>query len=106
MFIWRRRFPVVVVVFVILLELFGAQQVRSALQLQSPVGPARPVRDPVLAPIDDESAVILPTGGKIDERPFFSSFRHPVIEYPDRDTNDIVAELARKVDAGTVRLRF
>src|SRR6516165_5077540 len=64
------------------------------------------VRDSTLAPIDDETEVVLPKEGKIDDRTFFSSMRHPVIEYPDRQTTEVVADLVRKVDDGSVRLRF
>jgi hypothetical protein len=64
------------------------------------------VRDSTLAPIDDETEVVLPKEGKIDDRTFFSSMRHPVIEYPDRQTTEVVADLVSKVDDGSVRLRF
>jgi len=47
--------------------------------------------------------VVLPTKGTLDERPFFTSRRHPAIGY-DRPSTDVVGELARKVEAGTVRL--
>ncbi|HTG72269.1 MAG TPA: hypothetical protein VMB70_00780, partial [Terriglobia bacterium] len=50
--------------------------------------------------VDD---VVLPTKGTLDERPFFSSRRHPAIGY-DRPSTDVVGELARKVEAGTIRL--
>src|SRR5215471_16330352 len=50
-------------------------------------------------------AVVLPNQGTLDERPFFSTRRHPSIAY-DELANDRVAELARKVDDGTVQLRF
>ena len=56
--------------------------------------------------IADASAVDLPTSGTMDERPFFSSRRHPAIAYSDTTSNDVVGELARKVSEGTVRLRF
>src|SRR6476660_4904333 len=98
MVISRRGFPFLLLVLITAVELPAGQQNRSAVPVQAPGA----VRDPVLAPIDDETAVVLPTAGKIDERPFFSSLRHPVIEYPDRETSDIVGELARKVDAGSV----
>jgi hypothetical protein len=54
--------------------------------------------------IPDED-IVLPTSGTLQERPFFSSRRHPAIGY-DQDTTDVVAELSRKVADGTVRLRF
>ena len=53
----------------------------------------------------DDSLVVLPTSGTMDERPFFSTRRHPAIGY-DRPSRDVVGELGRKVDAGTVRLRY
>jgi hypothetical protein len=49
--------------------------------------------------------VSLPTGGTLDERPFFASRRHSAIAY-DRQPTDPVGELARKVADGSVRLRF
>jgi len=54
----------------------------------------------------DENAIVLPTGGTLDERSFFSSRRHPAIDYADRPSTDVVGQLARKVDEGTVSLRF
>ena len=54
----------------------------------------------------DNETVVLPAEGTLDERPFFSSRRHPVIDYADRASTDVVGELARQVDAGTVRLPF
>jgi len=51
------------------------------------------------------NSVELPSAGAIDERPFFSTRRDPAIDY-DRQTDDVVAQLARKVDEGTVPLRF
>ena len=52
-----------------------------------------------------EDGVQLPTSGTLDERPFFSTRRHPAIGY-DQPPGDAVAELARKVEEGTVRLRY
>jgi hypothetical protein len=52
-----------------------------------------------------DSVVVLPTKGGLDERPFFSTRRHPAIEY-DGATEDVVGELARKVADGTVKLRY
>jgi hypothetical protein len=49
--------------------------------------------------------VPLPTDGKMDERPFFSSRRHSAIGY-DNSPRDVAGNLARKVADGTVRLRF
>src|SRR5262249_44017963 len=103
MFISRRYLYIPLLSFVVLVALSGSQQGRSALQSQ---GPRLAVRDPTLPIIHDDTPVVLPKSGKIDERPFFSSSRHPVIEYPDRETTDAVAELAHKVDSGAVRLRF
>jgi len=54
----------------------------------------------------DENAFVLPTEGTLDERPFFSSRRHPAIAYPDRPSTDVVGELARRVNEGAVPLRF
>src|SRR5262249_54643107 len=51
------------------------------------------------------NSVELPAAGAIDERPFFSTRRDPAIDY-DRQTDDVVAQLAQKVDEGTVPLRF
>jgi hypothetical protein len=88
------------ILFVAILFLMQSNESRS---IQAPV---LPLRDQTLAPVHDNSPVILPASGLIDERRFFSSMRHPAIEYPDRQTNDAVAELARRLDAGTVKLRF
>jgi hypothetical protein len=91
---------IVLIIFVIVLGFFSAHPARS---IQTP---GIVLRDSTLAPVHDETPVVLPTAGAIDERPFFSTMRHPVIEYPDRQTNEPVAELASKVADGTVRLRF
>src|SRR5438128_792696 len=53
----------------------------------------------------EAESVILPTSGTIDERPFFSTRRHPAIGY-DRETQDIAGQLVRKVNSGELRLRF
>jgi hypothetical protein len=50
--------------------------------------------------------VDLPTVGNLTERPFFSTRRHPSIAYSDSPTTDVVAELKRKVDEGSVSLPF
>jgi hypothetical protein len=55
--------------------------------------------------VQDENAVVLPAEGTLDERPFFASRRHPAIGY-DRQATDVVGELSRRVDEGTIRLRF
>jgi len=52
-----------------------------------------------------DDAIVLPHEGTVDERPFFSTRRHPSIGY-DEPANDRAEELARKVDDGTVQLRF
>src|SRR5689334_10225294 len=48
--------------------------------------------------------VDLPTSGTIDTRAFFGTRRDPAIDY-DRPTLDVVADLIRKVEDGTVKLR-
>src|SRR5215218_6910271 len=53
----------------------------------------------------DPTTVDLPTSGTIDARAFFGTRRHPAIDY-DRPTLDVVADLIRKIEDGTVRLRF
>lgn len=53
----------------------------------------------------DTPAVDLPTSGTIDERAFFGTRRDPAIDY-DRPTLDVVADLIRKVDDGSVTLRY
>jgi hypothetical protein len=53
----------------------------------------------------DTDALVLPNQGTIDERPFFSTRRHPAIAY-DEPASDAVAELAHKVNEGIVQLRF
>jgi hypothetical protein len=50
--------------------------------------------------------VELPTTGNLSERPFFSNRRYPSIDYADSPTSDVVAELKRKVDDGSVKLPF
>jgi hypothetical protein len=49
--------------------------------------------------------VDLPTSGTMDDRPFFGTRRDPAIDY-DRPTLDVVADLIRKVEDGTVKLRY
>ena len=53
-----------------------------------------------------EEPVVIPVEGTLEQRPFFSSRRHPAIAYADRPSTDVVGELARRVDEGAVRLRF
>jgi len=93
MFLQLRRLYFVLMVFAVTLYFFIVQQGRTALGVSAPG-------------IQIEGAVDLPAAGNFDERPFFSTRRHPAIEYPDRTTTDVVAELKRKVDAGSARLRF
>lgn len=59
-----------------------------------------------LSAIQYETGVVLPATGRIDERPFFSTRRHPAIEYSDRASTDVVGEFVRKVDSGDITLRF
>jgi hypothetical protein len=54
---------------------------------------------------DYDNTVVLPASGSIDERAFFATRRNPAIDY-DRQSNDAVAQLAQKVDDGTLHLRF
>jgi hypothetical protein len=56
--------------------------------------------------VQEENAVQLPSTGGLTERPFFSTRRHPSIAYSDSPTTDVVAELKRKVDEGSVSLPF
>ena len=53
----------------------------------------------------DAPAVDLSATGALDDRPFFATRRHPAIDY-DRLTNDPVATLIRKMEEGTVKLRY
>ncbi|HEX4997759.1 MAG TPA: hypothetical protein VFY29_06015 [Terriglobia bacterium] len=48
---------------------------------------------------------MLPAAGTMTERPFFSSRRHPAINY-DLPPSDAVSALAQKVSSGETRLRF
>lgn len=61
----------------------------------------------LLAPAfaSDPPDVSLPTSGTMDDRAFFGTRRDPAIDY-DRPTLDVVADLIRKVDDGTVKLRY
>ena len=54
----------------------------------------------------DDSAVVLPSAGTIDERPFFSSRQYPSIAYSDTASNDIAGKLALSVAEGNVSLPF
>jgi hypothetical protein len=62
---------------------------------------------PLLAQVfaSDPPDVELPTHGAIDTRAFFGTRRDPAIDY-DRPTLDAVADLIRKVEDGTVKLRY
>jgi len=53
----------------------------------------------------DTPAIDLPASGTLDERPFFGTRRDPSIDY-DRPTLDAAADLIRKVEDGTVQLRY
>src|SRR5882672_2644211 len=90
MFVRRRSLDLVVVLLVVSFCLIRARQGRSSPE------PA----------IQYENAVDLPAAGSVIERPFFSTRRHPSIAYSDSPTSDVVAELKRKVDEGSVSLRF
>src|SRR5687767_5608652 len=79
---------------VAVLCLLGTPQGQSALMAQLSAG------------FPGSENVVLPAGGALDERPFFSTRRHPAIAYSDRPSTDVVGELARKVDEGDVRLNF
>ena len=56
--------------------------------------------------VSKASAQSLPAEGSLRERPFFDSRGHPAIGYSARQAADAVAELARAVSAGEIRLRF
>jgi hypothetical protein len=62
---------------------------------------------PLLAGVfaSDLPTVDLPASGTIDDRAFFGTRRDPAIDY-DRPTLDVVADLIRKVEDGTVKLRY
>src|SRR5689334_17472442 len=53
----------------------------------------------------DPPDVGLPSGGTMETRAFFGTRRDPAIDY-DRPTLDVVADLIRKVEDGTVKLRY
>jgi hypothetical protein len=53
----------------------------------------------------DPPVIDLPTSGTLDERPFFGTRRDAAIDY-DRPTLDVVADLIRKVEDGSVKLRY
>lgn len=90
MFVRRQTLHFLLVVFILTFCLLGAPQGQSS--------PERGVQF--------ENAVNLPTVGGMTERPFFSSRRHPTIDYSDGPTTDVVAELKRKVDEGSISLPF
>jgi len=90
MFFVRRRLQFLLVVVVATLCLVVIEQGKSSAE----------------PGIQYENAVDLPKAGAIVERPFFSTRRHPSIAYSDSPTSDVVAELKRKVDEGSVSLRF
>src|SRR3954462_990373 len=84
----RHTLQFLVLVFVATLGLLQVSNGRSAFRTQS------------------GNAVELPSSGGLTERPFFSTRRHPTIAYSDSPTTDVVAELKRKVDEGSVALPF
>jgi hypothetical protein len=101
MFVCRQTVHFLLVVFVVTLCLLHAPHGRSAVR----TGFSGEI--PVPAPgIQFENAVDLPAAGNLTERPFFSTRRHPSIAYSDSPTTDVVAELKRKVDEGSVSLPF
>jgi hypothetical protein len=53
----------------------------------------------------DTPDVDLPTSGTMDARSLFATRRHPAIDY-DAPTTDVVAGLIRKMEEGTVKLRW
>jgi hypothetical protein len=101
MFVRRYTLQCLLQVFVVTLCLLQAPHGRSAVRT-SFIG-ATPVPAPE---IQNENAVDLPTVGTLTERPFFSTRRHPSIAYSDSPTTDVVAELKRRVDEGSVTLPF
>src|SRR3954463_14948599 len=84
----RQALHLLPVVFIAILGLLQASHGRSAIRIQT------------------ENAVELPSAGGLTERPFFSNRRHPSIAYSDSPTTDVVDELKRKVDEGSVSLPF
>jgi hypothetical protein len=84
----RQALHFLTVVFIAILGLLHASHGRSAIRIQT------------------ENAVELPSAGGLTERPFFSNRRHPSIAYSDSPTTDVVDELKRKVDEGSVSLPF
>src|SRR3954469_5410003 len=84
----RHTLQFLILVFLATLGLLQTSHGRSAFRTQS------------------ENAVELPSAGGLTERPFFSTRRHPSIAYSDSPTTDVVDELKRKVDEGSVSLPF
>jgi len=97
MFVRRQTLHFLLVVFAVTFCLMqaphGQSAVRTGLSSETPG-------------VQEENAVQLPSTGGLTERPFFSTRRHPSIAYSDSPTTDVVAELKRKVDEGSVRLPF
>src|SRR5262245_36578791 len=79
--------------------------VLALLTLASCFSAVRTLRSSQQIELLDENPVVLPAAGAIHERPFFSSRRNPAIAY-DRQSDDVVGDLARRVEEGSVRLRF
>jgi len=92
MFVRRRSLPLIFATFIFTVFAFRAHLGRAAFSAGQET--------------QYEEAVELPTAGNITDRPFFSSRRHPSIEYSDSPTTDVVAALKRKVDEGSASLRF
>jgi len=101
MFVRRQTLHFLLVVFAVTFCLLQAPHGRSAVRT------GRSSETPALTPgIQDENAVELPSAGGLTELPFFSTRRHPSIAYSDGPTTDVVADLKRKVDEGSVGLPF
>src|SRR4029079_3178365 len=97
MFVRRQTLHFLLVVFAVTFCLMraphGQSAVRTGLSSETPG-------------VQEENAIQLPSTGGLTERPFFSTRRHPSIAYSDSPTTDVVAELKRKVDEGSVSLPF
>ena len=91
-----RTLLILLMVFIAAFSLLHASPGRSAVK----TGLAE------LPGLQSDNGVELPTSGTLSERPFFSTRRHPSIDYADSPTSDVVAELKRKVDDGSVKLPF
>ena len=101
MVVRRYTLQYLLVVFVVTLCLLQAPHGHSAVRTGLTGETPEPAPE-----IQNEIAVDLPTVGSLTERPFFSTRRYPSIAYSDSPTTDVVAELKRKVDEGSVSLPF